>query len=156
MSEFDLKNISLDRTFKEIINDTILDDRTKEQLIEYCQDKTIHSILNLTFDEVLRSVWNVIIKHKERDEIKKILNVEMQDSMCKCFTGRLSRLINCLNGFDSRVLIKISDKQQILNIIIKIRNEYDDIEKQKKYAEKELLERGYDKKIINEYLIYLE
>ena len=46
----------------------------------------------------------------------------MNDSVCKCFTGRMSRLINCLNGFDDLVEIKISDKEQIGNIIVTIRN----------------------------------
>jgi Leucine-rich repeat (LRR) protein len=151
------KETNIDLILKDIINDKILNETTKQQLVEYCQDKTIHSILNLTFDEILCSVWKIISEHKESNEIKKILNEEMKDSMCKCFTGRLSRLVNCLNGFDSRVSIKINDKEQILNIIIKIRNKYlDDISKQKEEAAKELLERGYDKNTINEYIIYLE
>lgn len=148
--------ISLDQTLKEIMDDKILDKITKEQLLEYCQDNTIHSVLNLTFDEVLCYVWNVITEHKENEELKYILNTEMKDSMCKCFTGRLSRLINCLNGFDSRVSIKISDKQDILNVIIKMRNTFDNVEIQKREVVKELLARGYEKVVIDEYLIYLE
>jgi Leucine-rich repeat (LRR) protein len=151
------KETNIDLILKDIINDKTLNKTTKQQLIEYCQDKTVHSILNLTFEEVLCSVWKIISEHKESKEIKKILNEEMKDSMCKCFTGRLSRLVNCLNGFDSRVSIKINDKEQILNIIIKIRNKYsNDISKQKEQVVKELLERGYDKNTINEYIIYLE
>jgi reverse gyrase len=77
--------------------------------------------------------------------------------MCKCFTGRLSRLVNCLNGFDERVSVVISDKQEILNVIIKVRNMYvDNIEKQKEIVMKELLERGYSEDVINEYIFYLE
>lgn len=45
---------------------------------------------------------------------------------------------------------------EILNVIIKSRNTYDGIDKQKEYAKKELLERGYKEEIISEYLIYLE
>jgi Leucine-rich repeat (LRR) protein len=154
---FQSKEISIDLILKNIISDKTLNETTKQQLVEYCQDKTVHSILNLTFEEVLCSVWKIISEHKESNEIKKILNEEMKDSMCKCFTGRLSRLVNCLNGFDSRVSIKINDKEQILNVIIKIRNKYsDDISKQKEEVIKELLERGYDKNTINEYIIYLE
>jgi Leucine-rich repeat (LRR) protein len=151
------KEIKIDLVLKEIIKDEILNKKTKEQLIEYCQDKTIHSILKLTFDEVLRSVWKIISEHKESKEIKKILNQEMQDSMCKCFTGRLSRLVNCLNGFDSRVSIQISDAENILNIIISIKNKYvDDVERQKEEVKKELTNRGYDKNTIDEYISYLE
>jgi hypothetical protein len=151
------KMLSLDTTLKEIVDDKVLDEHTKQQLVEYCQDKTVHSIANVTFDEVLCFVWFVINKHKNSEEIKKILIIEMKDSLCMCFTGRLSRLVNCLNGFDDRVSVVISDKQEILNIIIKTRNMYvDNIEKQKEFVTKELLERGYDNEIINEYLIYLE
>jgi hypothetical protein len=152
----DLKSQSLDTVLKSIVEDKILNTQTKQQLVEYCEDKTIHSIVGITFDEVLRYVWTNISKHKDSDEIKKILNIEMKDSICKCFTGRLSRLINCLNGFDERVSVIISDKQEILNVIIKIRNMYEDVEKQKEVIIKELLERGYDKETINEYLVYLE
>jgi hypothetical protein len=46
----------------------------------------------------------------------------MNDTLCKCFTGRMSRLINCLNGFDNHIIINISDTEQIGNIIILIKN----------------------------------
>jgi hypothetical protein len=58
-----------------------------------------------------------------KDEIKRVLNIEMDESVCKCFTGRISRLINCLNGFDPLVNINIYESEQISQIIIKIRNE---------------------------------
>lgn len=81
----------------------------------------------------------------------------MNDSLCKCFTGRINRLVNCLNGFDSRVSIKINDSEQILNVIIRIRNEHaDNVVKQKQAVKKELTNRGFDEAIINEYIIYLE
>ncbi len=40
---------------------------------------------------------------------KKILNQEILDSDKKCLTGKLSRLINSLNGFYDDIYIKISD-----------------------------------------------
>ena len=43
---------------------------------------------------------------------------EIHDSICKCFTGRISRLINCLNGYDSKINITISQNDKISNIII--------------------------------------
>ena len=56
----------------------------------------------------------------------------MNNSICKCFTGRISRLINCLNGYDQRVEIRISQNDEISNIIILIKNKYpDDVIKQK-------------------------
>ena len=79
----------------------------------------------------------------------------MEDSLCKCFTGRLSRLINCLNGFDDRVSIRISDSNEISNIIIIIKNKYDNIDDQKEQIIKELKERNYEDDIINEWLSYI-
>jgi hypothetical protein len=34
-----------------------------------------------------------------------------------CFTGRITRLVNCLNGFDPEVVIKISDNEQISYLV---------------------------------------
>jgi hypothetical protein len=150
-------NTLIESVLIEVIDDKVLSKSTKSQLVEYCQDKTIHSLLNLTFSEVLCSVWKIITEHKESDEIKKILNCEMKDSMCKCFTGRLSRLVNCLNGFDERVSVTISNKQEILNVIINVRNKYiDNVERQKDEVVKELIDRGFDQATINEYIVYLE
>jgi hypothetical protein len=46
----------------------------------------------------------------------------MVNSICKCFTGRLSWLINCLNGFSDKVSIQISTNEEISNIIIVLKN----------------------------------
>ena len=152
----DNKNsITFDEILKEIIDDNILVNLCKESLIEYCKSDDIHSQLNVTFKEALISVWSIIRTHKDRDAIKAILNDEMKDSLCKCFTGRLSRLVNCLNGFDDRVNIKISDNNQIANIMIMIRNKHTDSEKIKEEFIKEMKERDYDDGIINEWLSYL-
>jgi hypothetical protein len=81
----------------------------------------------------------------------------MNDSICKCFTGRISRLINTLNGFDENIKIEISEAEQIGNICIIIKqkleneNKYSD-ELFKEIVEKELLERKYDSVVIKEWL----
>ena len=85
----------------------------------------------------------------------------MTDSICKCFTGRMSRLINCLNGIDDRVSITISDNEQIGNIIISIikkleeKSEYT-IELHRELVEKELLERGFTQDIIQIWIDSIE
>jgi len=91
-----------------IVNDPILTNKTKEILIEYSNDKNIYIALNITFNELLIAVFNRIEINEHKDEIKRVLNIEMNDSVCKCFTGRISRLVNCLNGFDELVNIQIS------------------------------------------------
>lgn len=141
---------------EEIFNDLILSQTTKEALIEYCKITDVHAVLNVTFMEALKCIWNIIRKHVEADEIKKILDQEMQDSICKCFTGRLSRLVNTLNGYDERVSVKIADSQQISNLISTIRKKTNNVEEQRQLVEKELLERGYNQQVISEWLSYLE
>lgn len=133
----------------------------KEQLIEYCMDKTEHSVLLLTFEEVL---WFVIqtIEHdfddETKDEIYNIFNQEMKDAECKCFTGRLNRVINCLNGFSRFVNIHIHDSEQIANIIYIVKErlgkEYS-VEKHIEYVRKELEERGYSDNIIQEWIQHI-
>ena len=146
-----------DNILIEIVNDSILNELTKKSLIEYSEIDSVHSTFNITFKELLTAVWNVIKNHKNSNDIKEVLNSEMQDSLCKCFTGRLSRLINCLNGFDPRVQVKISESDSIANIIILIRNKYEnDVEKQRQEVTIEMSKRGYDKQIINEWLSYME
>lgn len=63
-----------DLYFMEIMNCDVLDERGKQHLIEYCSDKTIHSILNLTFEEILVACWKIIRMHKNKSEILNILN----------------------------------------------------------------------------------
>ena len=81
----------------------------------------------------------------------------MSESICKCFTGRLSRLINTLNGFDERVCIQISNNDQIGNIIVMIiaKNKDKNITEQKAICKQELLSRGYELNIIDEWINYI-
>jgi hypothetical protein len=85
----------------------------------------------------------------------------MNDAECKCLTGRISRLINALNGQDERVTINISDKEQIGNIIVLIKNNLEllneyTVEKHRELVIKELQERGFAKELIDEYVNYIE
>jgi Leucine-rich repeat (LRR) protein len=145
----------------EIMNDRILKKQTKEQLIEYINDKTPHSVLNITFEELLFVVWKRIQRHREKDEIKKILNQEMTDVICICFTGRLTRLVNCLNGFYDDIKINISSNEQISNIILQTkkkleRNDEYSREKHIEQATKELKERNYENETIQEWMSYID
>jgi Leucine-rich repeat (LRR) protein len=144
----------------EILADDILTSKTKELLIEYSNNPDYHSVLFINFKELLLYVWELIKENKNKDEIKKILNNEILEAECKCFTGRLTRLLNSLNGFNDLIEIKISDNQQIGNIIILIKNELDlrndyTIEKHKQLVMNELRERGYDDKIIEEWIGFI-
>ena len=152
-----------EQMLSQIMSDDILTNKTKGILLEYYNQNDIHSVLDITFGELLLHVWYRIIKSSHRfsiNEIKQIMNTEMNDALCMCFTGRISRLVNVLNGFDPDVVIHIASNEQIGNIIILTKKKLDDngeynTEKHRELVRTELKERGYDETIINEWLGYI-
>ena len=160
---FDCTQQNIELIMTDIYQDDVLTDLSKQALIEYSEDKNIHSVLQLTFKELLFYVWKTIqtFNTETQIEVKKILNEEIQNAICKCFTGRMSRLINCLNCFTPLVNVVIDDNQQIGNIIILIRDKLKNsetysVERHKELVRKELRERGYTDNIIEEWIEYIE
>ena len=145
-----------------ILSDETLTPFTKSSLVEYCKDESVHTVLNLTFSDLLTAVWNRIVANENAIEIKAILNTEMMDAECKCFTGRISRLVNCLNGFDSSITITINDNEQIGNIILLIKekltasDEGYSAAKHRELVRVQLEERGYATVVIEEWLEYID
>ena len=77
------------------------------------------------------------------------------------YTGRMNRIINCLNGFSNLVVINIKDGEQIGNIIILVKHNLElvnsyTVEQHKIDVEKELLDRNYDMETIKEWLDNIE
>ncbi len=147
----DKLTIDLETVKNEIINNEILTEQTKREIFNYCDDPTEHSIYLITYSDLLIYVWSRI---RNKDEILKILNQEISDGLCMCFTGRMTRLLNVLVGFYDDIELQISDSEQITNIIISLKNKYND-EQLKDAVKKELLERQYSEAIINEWLEYI-
>ena len=108
--------LSFEEVRKLILDDSILTPKCKNQLIEYASDETEHSNLGVTFAEALQYVFTRIVDNENCDAIKRILNQEMSDALCMCFTGRISRLIDCMNGIDDLVVIDLSPETRILSI----------------------------------------
>jgi hypothetical protein len=141
----------------EILSDLILTERTKRLIFEFMSMTDVHSTLYVTFAELFQVVWKIIQSHPDRNTIKQIMNDEMSDSQCKCFTGRMSRLVNVLNGFDPRVNIKISETDSISNIIILQRRIHgDNIQALREGARTELTWRGFKEDVIEEWISYIE
>jgi len=156
-----VKPLSKEIVINHVMEDEILTDKIKRLIFEYCDDDSIHSVLQITFEELFLCYWTIITAHKDASEIKKIMNTELADAECKCFTGRLTRLVNCLNGFDDRVSIQISDKSQISNIVLMVKQSLEDegeytVDLHKEKTKKELEERGYEQEIIDEFIEYIE
>jgi Leucine-rich repeat (LRR) protein len=153
------KTINKDSLIQNLLESN-MNQKSIQLLLEYCQDTSVHSILNITFEETLFHILEYINLELKQDknEIYSILETEILDSECKCFTGRISRLINCLNGFTSLVKVEIPENMEISNIIVMIKNNYkgNDENELKKLIKEELEERNYSNDKIKEYIEYVE
>ena len=148
--------LSLEKTLEEIVNSE-LSAECKSSLMDYSSIQDIHGELNITFGDLLVAVWDRIRIHENKQDIYKILSQEMSDALCMCFTGRITRLANTLSGFVPEVEIKISDNEQISNLVIVTKDKiipYNS-DKHKSLFKKEMEERGYSQDIINEWVSYL-
>jgi len=146
-----------------IANNEIITPEAKSYLLTYSEDETIHSVHDVTFSEVLTSVISEIISMKEElsSEVLKILSEEISDSICKCFTGRISRLVNSLNGFSPKVKVEISKNTQISTILAQTAERIDrtdseeEITKIKEETIKNLREREFTEEEIEDWMSYL-
>lgn len=153
--------IGIDMVFNEILHNPFLTEECKKIIIDFSNDTDTHSVLNITYGELIHSVWCVIREHPDFKNICEIINLEMLDSVCKCFTGRMSRLINCLNGFDSRVNIQMSENDQISNVILIVQQNLEEnnqytVEQHRYLVQKELLERGFNQDTISVWIENIE
>ena len=156
-------SITADEMSEAMVSSTVLTEKTKRLLMEYIgqEPQCVHSVMDITFKELLLAVWNIIRSHKDQDEILGIMNTEMDDADCKCFTGKMSRLINCLNGYDDRVSITMAENDQIGNIIIIEKEKLEgsggyNIETHKGNVRLAMEERGYAKETVDEWISYIE
>ncbi len=139
-----LKDPKNDFTIDDVINSS-LNKSTIESIIEYCQDQTVHSVHLITYRELFSLIWNRIQKSIHKTELLKILEEQIADSECKCFTGRFNRTLSVLVGFFDDIIINISDKSRISAIILNSRYKiipYHPV-KHKEIATKELIDAGY-------------
>ena len=153
--------ITFDELTQQILTEPILSEQSKRLLMEYMGNEEVHSIFNITFKELLLNVishvntFDTTMQHN----FFEILNTEITDSECKCFTGRLSRLVNSLNGLDEHIQVHISENEQIGNIIIVCKNrmnnsEYN-VELHKEMVRSELLLRNVNIDTIEKWLEYI-
>ncbi len=146
------------------IDNTLLLEQTKNALFEYMESTEEHSTLHITFQDLLKKVILRIEKSDgdKKSELYKRLNEEMNDAECKCFTGRLSRLVNVLVGFFDDIKIEISSSEQISVIIslVKQRHNMGDedafTQEAKDEIYKELKERNYEEGLIQEWISALD
>ena len=150
----DKNKMTLDECKKHVLECNELGEQVKRELLNYCDDNTEHSVYLVKFDEVFQYVISRIVKHSDSNEMFKILNEEIKDTICKCFTGRMTRLVNVLNGFYDDITIQIGSNEQISNIILVLQKKYegDELVKQVRL---EMEERSYDEETIGTWLSFL-
>lgn len=147
----DKPSMEIEEIFKDLF------DLNQLKLIELIRsnllDDSVHSQLNVTFKELFIAVYQRIHLNEHKNEILRILLSELEDSKDKCFTGRLTRLVNSLNGFDEDVQIKIDDNEQIGNVLTQLRKLYNnDIVTFKLKAIEHLQQLGYEIGVIELWL----
>ena len=168
-------NLLNDQTLSEISDDQLrelivglppdlLSDETKSALVEYMASSEEHSTLGITFSDLLKKVIGRVEKSEGevRKDLYQRMNEEMADSECKCFTGRLSRLVNVLVGFFDDIRIEISGAEQISVVIALVKARHwigdeDEVTPEAKAEiQTELETRGYEPSVIEEWLMALE
>lgn len=98
----------------------------KYNLDEFISKHNTHSVLNVSYNEVLERVWLFIQNSEHKKELIKILKEQIKESIGLCFTGKISRLISVLDGYCDEIHIGISVNEQINNKAYLLYNQYSD------------------------------
>jgi len=95
----DKQLLDLQTIKQQILENNVLLEQTKKEILNYCDNSMEHTSLLITYSDLLIYVWSRITFSDNKDEILQVLNQEINDGLCMCFTGRLTRLLNTLVGF---------------------------------------------------------
>lgn len=96
----------------------------KQKLITIFKNDTIHSHYCISFYDIINKVFRIIMELPEKKELLNILRDEIIDGIDTCTTGRITRVVNCLNGFLPEIKVSISKNEEISNSIIALRKKY--------------------------------
>lgn len=105
----------------------------------WCNNNYTHAGIEYTYSQLLCYILYIIQQktEEEKESLIEILVNEVLDSEYVCTTGKFSRLINVLNGFDDTIQIILSQNEVIGNRMIMIKKKHEktkDIEQAKKDA----------------------
>ena len=116
-------------------------------LLQKLSENTKHSLIQKSYMELLSVIWNIIYTHSQKTNLIERLNTEMYDSVGKCFTGCVNRLINVLVGYIDGVIVSISLKEEIqmsIQRLIEKLNKQEISYRQTKEEMVKLLNQDYD------------
>lgn len=153
--------IDKDIIIRQWTHDTILVPECKNEIKKMYLIKDVQTALNVSYRELFEYVWAIITNQCEtiqfteetQKEIKIIMNQEIIEASELCFTGKITRLLNCLNGFSSLITLQITESEEIGNIIVHVQKmlrkngEYT-VEKHRSLVRAKLVENGINEDVI--------
>jgi hypothetical protein len=74
---------------------------------------SVHSRSHVTFEKLLGAVWAVVESHEHRESLRERVREELTDAASMCFTGRMTRLVNALQGIVEGVHVGVSGREQL-------------------------------------------
>lgn len=158
---------------RKILDDPYFDAKTKDVLVENIGDESVHSAFMLTFFDLLSAVFFTIdfvlledeavkCDEKKRRALEKeikgaIANEMTADNLaCICFTGKMSRLVNALNGFTPLVNIQIHSSEQITAVYQITKKKAKSTQHHKELFMAELRDRDFPSAVIEEWSFYFD
>lgn len=129
----DGKTIKWDDELRDmLIKNDFITVKARTSIISYCDEDVYdeaHSILGVKYSDIFPKVYTRIlasIKECTPEEIKnhdgkyhhllQRLCQEVNEAECMCYTGRMNRLINCLNGFYDDIKLFFGSNEDLANI----------------------------------------
>lgn len=94
----------------------------KMALLQWMEDTSVHTKHNITFKQLITMIMTIVENHRQKENMKHRLIVELKESVDLCFTGRINRMVNALVGFVEGIYIGLSAKEEIemkISVLIK-------------------------------------
>lgn len=123
-------NVNSMMSFASIINvlsdNNRLTKKTKECLDKICDKDLYHSGYGIGYKRLFEQVYAIIINSQFKEDLLNIFVEEVKDTVdtATCLTGKMTRMVNVLNGFVLDVNVGISKTEEMANSIIVLRNKY--------------------------------
>jgi len=92
------------------------DNTLANMLVERADDAIVHSMHAITMKEIIKRVWTIIAFESDETKKKEMAAVfmdELEHGAGLCFTGRFTRIVNCLCGFLEGISIEISPMERL-------------------------------------------
>jgi len=73
----------------------------------------VHFLSNMNYKEILELVCTRIFKSPYKNELIRILEYEILESVDVCFLGKITRIVNVLSGYFDDITFEIDENDQI-------------------------------------------